>query len=149
MTETAGDFATSITDGFAEFRALFDLEQSMGQLTPRERALRDAAIAHGRAEGRKAAPQLLPPEPKTPARVRIPKLELQTLPRYIAAVSKGLERGELKAQDARAMLYGAQMLLAAWNALGAALPDDDAKTRIGFIQAAAESLKVSIHRTKL
>ncbi|MEZ2347068.1 hypothetical protein, partial [Terriglobus sp. RCC_193] len=67
------------------------------------------------------------------------------LPRYVAAVSKALERGQLTAQDARAMLYGAQMLLAAWNALGDALPDDDPKTRIGFIQAAAEAvMRVSI-----
>ncbi|MEZ2348926.1 hypothetical protein, partial [Terriglobus sp. RCC_193] len=71
-------------------------------MSEEERRAYDLGRETGRAE---AAPVILPPDADALGRrVRIPKLELQTLPRYVAAVSKALERGQLTAQDARAML---------------------------------------------
>jgi len=133
---------TPKNDDLAEAKAIagkllrdFDRWNAMSE--PEQRAY-DLGRETGRAE---ATPIILTPDADAKGRrVRIPKLELQTLPHYVAAVSKALERQQVTPQEARAMLYAAQMLLAAWNALGDVLPQAEPAARIGFIQAAADQL---------
>ncbi len=87
--------------------------------------------------------------PEGPPRTRIPKLTIQSIPKYIAAVAKALERGQLKPAEANAMLYAAQMLLTAWRVAGEALPDEaPAEKRIGFIQAADDALQREVSMSK-
>ncbi len=83
--------------------------------------------------------------PRPDPRVRIPRLTLASVPRYIAAVARAVERGQVDTKEANAMLYAAQMLIAAYRALGEAAPATTPKERIGFIQAAADELDREVY----
>ena len=119
-----GDFARRMLD-------LYDATKDMPS------ADADAWQA-GYKAGRASAMQSQAPKPLP--KVRIPRLDLEHVPQYIAAVSKALERGQLDSKSANSMIYAAQMLVAAFRAMGEAYPDLPTGKKIGFIKAMAESL---------
>jgi hypothetical protein len=89
---------------------------------------------------------LAPRIAEAPPKVRIPRLTLQNVPRYIAAVGRALNLGQVHAREANAMLYAAQMLVTAYRALGHADPSAPPEKRIGFMQAAAAELDTELLR---
>ncbi len=94
-------------------------------------------------DGKPYDPASDPDLPRAEPQVRIPALTLANVPKYIRAVARALERGQIDVRESNGMLYAAQMLVAAYRVLGDADEDGaDAAApakRIGFIRAAAEA----------